>query len=118
MSGTNIYRLVPTKRPLFTAQGKEGEEMLIYDPLPQRITITTADTEQSLALRMGTKGFILSNEGLGLIKLSYTAGTSGTQYTSIYPGAVFSICMLGDKATTLYFQSPLGSKVFEILSWL
>ncbi len=83
------------------------------------VTITTANSEQSYALPLASKGFEMRvRGGASLLQVAYNAGDSGTLYQEIPRGTTYSQTGLNPSLSyTLYFQSSVGGVVVEILSW-
>ena len=50
----------------------------------------------------------------GLIKLSFTSGTSGTEYSTINPGDAHEYVKKSGTAMSLYVQCPKASQVIEV----
>lgn len=80
------------------------------------VSAAVAGTEYSQVLPANSKKFVLKSREKATIKLSYTNGTSGTNYITIPPGAVFE-----DNnfylAQTLYFQSNKNGDTIEIIAY-
>ena len=80
------------------------------------VTLGPVSTEQSQALPLNTKEFIIKTRGNSELKLAYTALQSGTLFVTIHKNAAFT----DDNfyaALTLYFQSPQTGDVVEIVAY-
>lgn len=91
-----------------------ANSMTIYNT-----TMTLADTEYSRALPTGTKKFMVKNRGLYDIKLTFSAGASGTTYITIPAGMNYweDLTDLLASNRTLYFQCATAAQVCEIIAW-
>lgn len=90
----------------------------VSTPTIQNVTITTADTEQSIALPSSTERFRLCVRGSSKLQLAYTSGQSGTNYITIWPGAFYEESNLDISSLTLYVQASQTGEVVEIISWV
>lgn len=86
-------------------------------PTIANVSLTTADTEVSYALPADTKKFIIQNRNLGLLKISYILGESGSTYFTIFPGDKWEDDYLDGSLTNIYIQSPSATQTVEIRSW-
>lgn len=81
-------------------------------------TVALADTEQSYAFPTATKRFRLYNRGPDVIKWTFVATESGTNYVSLYPHTHYGWIDLDTSTSyTLYFQSPSANTIIEIDTW-
>lgn len=80
-------------------------------------TSAIANTETSYALPAGSKRFTITNRGNCIVKLSYSAGTSGITYFSLYPHSPYAEEAIIASLVTLYFQSVGINQRLEIISW-
>ena len=86
--------------------------------LVRNISLPIANTEITITLNASTKMFVLQNRDVGLLKLSYALGQSGTAYFTIWPGNKYSVSNLsGSSAISLYIQSPKGLQTLELEEW-
>ena len=83
----------------------------------ENATIAAANVEQSHTFPANTKAFMLQARGNAKIKMSFDAGTSGTTFHTIWPGAFYCRDSIAAASTTIYFQSPLAGLVVELTSW-
>lgn len=79
-------------------------------------TSGSANTETSFVMTT-IKRFNFFNEGLDEIKVSFAAGTSGTIYHSIFPGAFYGEDGIDDQTITVYIQSPSASQRLVAVTW-
>lgn len=102
-----------------TISGSSGAQdtNVVSNPTIENVSIIAADTEQSHTLPANTKRFVLKNRGSGLLKLAYSAGTSGTTWYTIEPGTSYGESEIRKPALTFYFQSSKNTDVLEIISW-
>ncbi len=84
----------------------------------QNVTIAAANTEQSHTFPAYTKAIQIKARGNGRILMAFDAGTSGTVYQTIWPGAVYTQENIGSASTTIYFQSPIAGLILELTSWV
>lgn len=76
------------------------------------------NTEYSQALPARVKRFTFQLQAGTDCKLSYTVGTSGSNYITIKSGSSYSEENLNPADTiTLYFQSASNTQVAEIVAW-
>jgi hypothetical protein len=75
-----------------------------------------ANTESSQALPSNTKRFIIKARGNTRIQMSYSIGTSGSNYFTIEPGASYE-----DEnyyvSQTIYFQCNKATQTIEIITY-
>ena len=80
------------------------------------VALGPVNTEQSQALPVDSKGFTIKTRGTSELKLSFSVGTSGTNYITIPCGAVYSDEFFTE-SLTLYFQSPQTGDTVEIIAY-
>lgn len=87
--------------------------------LINRLTIAAADTEYSFPLTTGLIKLELMSQvpGAAEIKFSFTAGQSGTDYGQIPVNTQRELSGLSLTGKTLYYQSPVGGAVLEVLQY-
>lgn len=81
------------------------------------VTVSLANTEQSITLSNNTKSFLIKVRGNSSLKLAFNSGESSTNYITISPGANYyaeGLNFSGD----LFFQTTKPSQVIEILEWV
>lgn len=83
----------------------------------ENVTCVAANTEYSHTFPAYTKAFLVQARQNGTIKLSFDAGTSGTDYHSIWAGCFYAVGYVVAPSTTIYFQSPTAGLVLELTSW-
>jgi hypothetical protein len=83
----------------------------------QNVTISLANTEQSVVLPTGTRQFIIHNRGPGIVKYAYAAGTSGTTYFTLHKWSFTTRSYIIASSVTLYLQSPTAGTVVELEIW-
>jgi hypothetical protein len=89
------------------------------NPTIANVSMPVAATEYSYALPADTKKFYIKlRDPLAEIKLSYTAGASGTTYVTVERGNWYGEEDLSIGMVTLYFQSSVASQTLEIVSWV
>ena len=86
-------------------------------PTIANIVIAAANTEQSYSMPASTKRYLIKPRGNGSIKLAHVSGQSGTNYLTIWPGAVYDTWEIKADTYSVYFQSPVAGLVVEIESW-
>lgn len=94
-----------------------GTTSTLAVPTIANVAIASADTEQSHSFPAGTKRFFVKPRGAGKIKLSHIATQSGSNYITIWPGAVYDSNEVAASPYTIYFQSPIAGLVVEMESW-
>jgi len=83
----------------------------------ENVSIPLVATEVLHVLPVGTKQYKISTRNSGIVKLAFTALTSGTTFWSIYAGQPFETEGIDSGATiTLYMQSTVAGQVVEIWS--
>lgn len=83
----------------------------------ENVSIPTANIEVSHSLPSGTKSYKIQNRDTGLIKLAFSAATSGTTFWTIGAGQPFETDGIDASASiTLFMQSPAASQTVEIWS--
>jgi len=101
--------------------GKVGLDVNVLEAnTPQifNVSIPLANTEVSQALPTGTKYFLIRVRGSSsLLKLAFSAGTSGTTFVEVNRGTVYSSPVVTAGSVTLYFQTTQASQTAEILVW-
>jgi len=135
ISATGTSRFVTTKRYEYmrfsgTLTGTtptatlriHAEETQAVDSVDQpqalNLTLTSANTEYSQALPVGTRKFLLKARGVGSsLKFAFATGTSGTTYVSIPAGSggLWVDCG-GAYGVTVYVQSPTAGEIAEFLA--
>lgn len=91
----------------------------VQTPTITNVSASTAGTEYSHTLPIGTKRFILKSRQSGILRISYTSGGTATNYMTISGGAVYSEDELTLSTTKdIFFRSTKNSDVIEVLSWL
>lgn len=81
-------------------------------------TIAVANQEQSYTLPAGTVWFSIINQSVPVLKVSYTAGNSGTEYREIPRGCSTVHPKLDSAASvTIYYQAATPGGRVEIESW-
>jgi len=83
----------------------------------KRIAIATANVEQSYVIPDNTKGYTIRNDGNGLMKWTFTATESGTQYRTLYPGELVEKSEVFLVSKSLYFQGSKAGDIIEIETW-
>lgn len=93
-------------------------------PTIQNITVPTADTEQSVAIPAGSKGFRAklrsqNNNPPGRLQIAFQAGQSNIAYLTVSPGAWYipPAELDTNAGLTMYFRSSKDQQVLEIESW-
>ena len=88
-------------------------------PTVANVAVLLANTEYSYTFPTSTKRYMMANRDSGTLKYSFSSGTSGTQYITLYPGDAAVADLLDTTAGfTVYFQSTKASQTVEILSWV
>jgi len=82
------------------------------------ITVPLANTEVSQALPANVKRFLIKVRGYkSKLKLSYTAGQSGTNYIEVSLGNSYGEEGINVPSLTTYFQTDKANQIVEILAW-
>lgn len=79
------------------------------------VSVTSVNTEITHALPANCRGFILRGRSGMTIKLTYTAGESGTKYLTINPGCVYEDNHFYT-SQSIYFRSNVVG-IIEILAF-
>lgn len=88
------------------------------NPVVQNVVMTTAGTEYSCTVVTSTTRFELRSRQLGVLKLSYVSGASGTTFKTIPAGCAYvEANLLLGSPTTIYIQSSKNGDTLEIVSW-
>ena len=80
------------------------------------VSLGIVDTEQSQTLPATTKGFLIRTRAKAELKLSFSVGTSGTNYITIPRNSSYDDQFF-TTALTLYFQSPQTGDIVEIVAY-
>jgi hypothetical protein len=80
------------------------------------LTHATADTENTLTLT-GVKAYKITNRGNVAVKFSFSSGTSGTTYASLYPHESDGAEGITAASVVIYTQAPKASQRLEIITW-
>lgn len=80
-------------------------------------TMTDGATEYAQALPAGTKRFTLQARTAADVKLSFTVGTSATNFITVKSGSSYSEDLI-EGSHTLYMQSAGAGVVVEIIAWV
>ena len=87
-------------------------------PSITNILMTLANTELSHIFPINTKKISLRVRGNSKLQYSFTAGQSGTQFITIYPGNEENISDVNlTSSLTIYFQPSKAGDTLEIVSW-
>ena len=89
----------------------------ITTPLITNIPVPSANTEQSFAFPLATKKFSIQARGTGKIKFSFSPGTSGTNYFTVFAGNSYLEESIILTSKTIYFQTNKSGETIEIISW-
>ena len=90
---------------------------VVSTPFSDNFSMPLANTEYAYAFPDNTRRFMIQNRNVGIIKLSYTSGESGTNYFSLSGGVVYSERNIETTTITLYLQSPSANQLLEVISW-
>lgn len=100
-----------------TVSGDSGSK--ITTPTVVNILVPTANSEQSYTFPTGTKMFRLSVRQGARLQLSFSAGTSGTDFITRFPGFTYESPSIPlDAVITVYFQCSKNSQTVEVESWV
>ena len=92
-------------------------EVILAKPTIKNLAMTTASTEYSYELPVGTRMFRVKLRNVGYpLKMAIDEGESGTTYVTIANGQTQEEIVKGGGAT-LYFQTTANSQVAEIISF-
>lgn len=83
----------------------------------ENVSVAAPNVEQSHTFPANTKSFMVQARSPGKLKMSFTSGTSGSNYYTIFPGAFYRQDEIDSASTTIYFQSPIAGLVVELVSW-
>lgn len=78
--------------------------------------LTLANTEYKQALPLNCHKFSIKSRGNEVLKLSFVAGESGTNYLTI-PTAISYWEDNLRVNTNIYVQSPVAGTIMEIVAW-
>lgn len=95
-----------------------NDPSIVFTGTVENVSIAVANTEQSHTFPAGSRSIQVKARGGSKLKMSFSPGTSGTTYQTIWPGAVYSQENIGATSTTIYFQSPVAGLVVEMTSWV
>ena len=88
-------------------------------PDVDNVTMAVAGSEYSYALVNGTKKITLKSRENGKLQITWTSGTSGSNYITIGPGSSYTIDNIDVGAgLVLYFQSTKTADTLEIMYWI
>lgn len=79
------------------------------------VTMTLANTEYSQVFPVGTKSFTVRCRSLSEVKITFGAGTSGTNFITIPAGMNYYEEFVNLSTKTLYFQCVAAGKILEII---
>ena len=87
-------------------------------PIIYNKTMTSANTEYSQTLPVGTRKFLIKCRASYAIKLAFVSTESGTTYVTIPPDRAYKEEDLSLSGTRiLYFQCATAAQVAEIIVW-
>lgn len=88
-------------------------------PVVAQVAMASAATEYSYVLPAGCRQFQLKLQSGATLQVAYVAGQSGTNYLTVPRYCFYAESdLLLTGTLTVYFQSPTGSQVLEILTWV
>lgn len=86
-------------------------------PTVVNISMPLAGTEYSYVVPASAKQFLIQTRDGAPLQLSYSVGTSATNYISIPRWCFYCDSDLSAAGVTLYFQSTKASQIAEIVVW-
>lgn len=78
----------------------------LANPESDSITIAVVNTEETYAFPNNTKHFKIFNYGNYVLKVSYQALGSATDFIPVYPGSFHEVYGINQTTVTIYIQSP------------
>ena len=93
-------------------------KILSGTPVIYNLELTDANTEYSQALPANTVKYALQCRSADDIKLSFTAGESGSKYITVHSGKSFSDVIVSGSPPTLYLQAETAGVVVEVVAWI
>lgn len=88
-------------------------------PYVNNILMPLADTEYSFNLFADTKQIMFKTRENSLLKFTFQAGQSNTNYITVPPGTSYTLSGVDPTiALVLYFQSTQDNETLEIISWV
>lgn len=111
------------RRALHTKIGNKTTEAIPVDfvsptaPLISNIPCSAAFTEYSHALQTDVRKFTIRARNNSKVQLSFTPGTTATNYITIWSGVTASEDQVKSAALVLYFQTDKNNETIEILEW-
>lgn len=82
------------------------------------VSMPLSDTEYSQAFPSGTKKFSIKIRSLNtILQFTFTAGESGTTYSTIPYGSAYNASGVNMTGKTIYLQSSRASQVVEVTIW-
>lgn len=95
-----------------------SDPTVVFTGTVENVSVIQADTEQSHTFPAGSKAIQVKARGPSKVKMSFSPGTSGSVYQTIWPGSAYFQENIGAASTTIYFQSPVAGLVVELTSWV
>lgn len=90
----------------------------VSTPTVSNVAVPLANTEVSFTFPTGTKRFDLKTRNTATLKISYSAGQSGTTYLTLHAGSMYSETGINPAVSlSIYFQSATAGSLVEIVSW-
>jgi hypothetical protein len=106
-----------------TINGKSGLDVNIINgpsvnmPLVTNIVYNTANTELSHAFNVSSKKFLIRFRGRARMNLAFIAGSTGTEFITLYPGTVHTEKDLNSNVPIVIYFRANKTGVVEILEW-
>lgn len=106
----------------FTPSGSSGTTTNVVvngatSPFVANVSIVSANTEYSYTFPTNTKKFHIKLRDGQRLQLAYISGDTGTTYVTLPAYNLYTEENITLTSVTLYFQSPVGSNVAEIIYW-
>ena len=103
--------------PTGSASSGGSGGVTVASPAIQNVILTTADTEYTVVIPVGTKRFTIKSRQDAVMKLAYVATESGTNYWTVGYGVCYTERELDGTGITLYIQSSKDGTDLEVISW-
>lgn len=97
--------------------GGSGGGGSLTTPTVENVTVTLANTEQAYSFPAYTRSITVKARGPAKAQLAFEPGSTGTEFFTLWPGAVYTQEGISAPLTTIYFQSPVAGLVLEMISW-
>lgn len=92
---------------------------IVGTPLVANVSMQNLNTEYSYLLTPGTTRVLFKTRNNGLLRFTFQAGQSGTNYISVPAGTSYTLDSIDPSVSlTIYFQSDKNNETLEVISWI